>query len=357
MRALETQLAPALEHTGLDQLRVGLSGGADSLALLAGLEWATRHRRGPLAGVALEARIVDHGLQDGSGEVARAACSQAETLGVPAEVVVVDVDLSGHEGAEAAARSARYRALFDGTNALVVVGHTLDDQGETVLLGLARGSGVRSLAGMAALSARAWGDDVRWLARPLLSVQRTDTEKACRDWGLTWWDDPMNTDTVYTRSAVRAAMPLLVDVLGPGFAQGLSRTATLARQDADYLDELAEASGISDSQESLPVADLAALPPALRTRVILRWLRQRSLLSFSLESLPDSLLEGDDQSVLTRRIESWLRARANRVTFDHVMAVDSLLTDWHGQKGINTPGGLVRRVDGSLVFDPVGAKV
>ncbi|MDR0848941.1 MAG: tRNA lysidine(34) synthetase TilS [Propionibacteriaceae bacterium] len=313
--ALESDLAPALERTRLKRLRVGLSGGADSLALLAGLEWATCHRQGPLRGVPVEARVVDHGLQEGSGAVAQRAREQAEGLGVPAEVVLAQVD-SGSEGVEAAARSARYQTLFSGPEALVVVGHTLDDQAETVLLGLARGSGVRSLAGMAPLSARTWGDEAGWLARPLLSLRRADTEQACRDWGLTWWDDPMNADSSYTRSAVRAAMPMLEDVLGPGLSEGLARTAILARQDADYLDELVEDAGVSPESDSLSVADLISLPPALRTRVILKWLRTRS----------------------------------DQVTYDHVMAVDSLLTDWHGQKGISVPGGLVRRANGSLLL-------
>jgi tRNA(Ile)-lysidine synthase len=109
---------------------------------------------------------------------------------------------------------------------------------------------------------------------------------------------------------------MLEDVLGPGLSEGLARTAILARQDADYLDELVEDAGVSPESDSLSVADLISLPPALRTRVILKWLRTRS----------------------------------DQVTYDHVMAVDSLLTDWHGQKGISVPGGLVRRANGSLLL-------
>ena len=299
----------AMRETGLDSCRIGLSGGADSLALTAAAAWASLRRRGPLAGARISARIVDHGLQPGSDEVARTAGRQAEALGIPAEIVTVTVDPT-RVGVEAAARTARYEALA-GPPALLLLAHTLDDQAETVLLGLARGSGIRSLSGMPPRRGQ--------VLRPFLAVRRTDTEQACRDWGLAWWEDPANGDPAYTRSRLRTAMPILETTLGPGLAEALARTADLARDDADFLDESAARSGVDPRQRALPLQNLADLHPALRHRVLLTWLRT----------------VGQDA-----------------VKRDHVLSVDSLLTDWHGQKGVPVPGGRVQRRGDSLVLEP-----
>ena len=301
VQALEAVVPPALSQSGLNGVRIGLSGGADSLALTAGAAWARDHRRGPLAGVPISARIVDHGLQPGSADIAQAAADQAERLGVSADIVRVDVDPAG-EGVEAAAREARYTALSQGPGEVVLLAHTLDDQAETVLLGLARGSGVRSLSGMAAVRGR--------FVRPFLSVRRWDTEQACRDWGLAYWTDPTNSDPAYTRSRLRSAMSLLDSTLGPGLPEALVRTADLARTDADYIDEMVQATGIDPSQPTLPIPELATFHPAVRSRILLAWLRTI----------------GQDH-----------------VTRDHVLAVDSLITGWHGQKSIPVPGGRVVR--------------
>ena len=300
VRRLEQEVPSALAATGLDSCRIGLSGGADSLALTAAMAWARDRRRGPLAEVAVSARVIDHGLQAGSSEVAATAARQASDLGLAAEVVRVKVVPDGN-GVEAAARSARYAALSE-PDALILLAHTLDDQAETVLLGLARGSGVRSLAGMPARRGP--------ILRPFLTVRRTDTEQACRDWGLTWWDDPTNADPAHTRSRLRAAMPLLERTLGPGLAEGLARTADLARQDADFIDEATTRTGIDATQPELELTCLRDLPPPVRQRVLLAWLRQ---------------------------------AGGDAVTRDHVRAVDSLLTDWHGQKSIPVPAAQVVR--------------
>ncbi|KAF0836557.1 tRNA(Ile)-lysidine synthetase-like protein [Nocardia caishijiensis] len=203
---------------------VGLSGGADSLALVA----AAVVECGAVTAV-----VVDHRLQDGSGAVARRAVEQALALGcVDARVVAVEVGRAG--GVEAAARAARYAALEsvrDGRP--VLLGHTLDDQAETVLLGLARGSGGRSIQGMAAWN-EPWG-------RPLLGVRRAQTEQLCADLGIEPWRDPHNDDPAYTRVRVRnEVLPLLEDVLGGGVAQALARTADQLRADGAVLDDLAD---------------------------------------------------------------------------------------------------------------------
>ena len=140
--------------------------------------------------------VVDHGLQDGSAEVARRAADVARGFGLEAEVVRVEV---GEGNLEAAARSARYEALL-AYGSDVWVGHTADDQAEQVLLGLARGSGTRTLAGIPARGTLPGGAAV---VRPLLGLTRADTETICRWAGLTWFEDPHNRDPALLRSRVR----------------------------------------------------------------------------------------------------------------------------------------------------------
>jgi tRNA(Ile)-lysidine synthase len=240
---------------------VACSGGADSLALLSAAVF-----EGHKAALRVVGVTVDHGLQEGSTERAAAVSDQMRALGVDeSAVATVTVDAPGL-GPEAAAREARYGVLGElaerfGAD-LVLLGHTLDDQAETVLLGLARGSGTRSLAGM-----RPGFDRFR---RPLLGVTRTDTETACLIEGIEWWDDPHNSDRRFTRSRVRTSvLPLLEQELGPGVAQALARTADLLREDADALDnEAARQLARLRTDEGVVVAGLAALDDAVKHRVI-----------------------------------------------------------------------------------------
>jgi len=214
---------------GLDYL-VACSGGADSLALAATV--ARAKHEGSLEG-RTGAVIVDHGLQEGSAEAAAAAAQACDTLGLD-PVLVMPVDVDG--GNEAAARAARYRA-FDEARAVtgvdfVLTAHTADDQAEQVLLGLARGSGTRSLAGIPHRRAR--------VLRPFLGLRRSDTEAVCVAEGLEPWHDPSNAQPVALRNRVRhEVLPLLRGVLGEGIDDALARTARLAARDADLLDELA----------------------------------------------------------------------------------------------------------------------
>lgn len=264
---------------------VALSGGADSLALLTGVL---------AAGLDATALVVDHGLQEGSGAVAARAAERARALGARrTEVLTVVVDRAG--GPEAAARAARYAALDAARDgAPVLLGHTLDDQAETVLLGLGRGSGARSLAGMAAWSAP--------YGRPLLGVRRAETRAACAELGLNPWEDPHNSDPRYTRVRVRTeVLPLLEDVLGGGVAEALARTAASLRADNDALDALAPA----PSDAELEVALVAELPAALRLRALRSWLAGRG---------------------------------ARALTAAHLAAVDALVTDWRGQGPTAIPG-------------------
>lgn len=263
---------------------VALSGGPDSLALTAAAA-AVRPTT---------ALVVDHGLQPGSDAVAETARQQALALGcVDARILVVTVGTDG--GPEAAARSARYQALQDARGgAPVLLAHTLDDQAETVLLGLGRGSGARSIAGMRAA-------DPPWY-RPLLDVRRAATHAVCAELGLTPWHDPHNDDRRFTRVRLRTeVLPLLEDVLGGGVAQALARTAAALREDNDALDGLAQRALSRRGEGDLEVAAVADLPAALRRRVLRAWL---------------------------------LAGRATNLTDHQIRAVDALVTGWRGQGGV-----------------------
>lgn len=295
---------------------VACSGGADSLALLAAAVF-----EGGKAGWRVVGATVDHGLQAGSADHAARVVTQMAALGADETLTArVNVD-GGGLGPEAAARRARYAVLEQvaehvGASA-VLLGHTRDDQAETVLLGLTRGSGGRSLAGM-----RRSFDRYR---RPLLDVARDDTVTACQVQGIEAWDDPHNHDPGFTRVRVRrTVLPLLERELGPGVAETLARTADQLRDDMDLLDDLAESAWaeLRNQDGSLPVAGLAAGPTAVRRRV----LRLAALAAGS---------------------------PAAELFHEHVLRMDSLVTDWHGQKWIDLPGHLrcVRR-DAALWFSP-----
>jgi len=297
---------------------VACSGGADSLALAAATAFEA-----PKLNLRAGAVIVDHGLQADSAQVAETAATQCRTLGLdPVQVRPVEVGTEG--GPEAAARTARYDALRDAADEcgadVVLLAHTRDDQAETVLLGLGRGSGARSLAGMAAVAGL--------LRRPFLEVPRAATTAACIASGLRPWHDPHNDDPQFTRVRVRhEVLPVLEEALGPGVVEALARTAGLLRADADALDVLAAdlaetAVRRTDDEVVCDVGMLEGEPAAIRTRA----LRQAALEA---------------------------GCRATDLTAGHISAVDVLVTGWRGQRWIDLPQGIraVRR-GGFIVLGP-----
>ncbi|GAA4191280.1 tRNA lysidine(34) synthetase TilS [Gryllotalpicola kribbensis] len=294
---------------------VALSGGADSLALAAATAFEA-----PRAGLRAGAVIVDHGLQESSAEVAARAGEQARGLGLdPVVVTRVSVEQGSPAGPEAAARAARYAALqaaaSDHHAAAVLLAHTLDDQAETVLLGLARGSGAGSLQGMAA--------EAGLYRRPLLGIRRAATRAFCADSRLTPWDDPHNLDLSYARVRVRErVLPVLESELGPGVAEALARTAEQLREDNDafqqMIDEVIE--DIVEHVEAgigIAVSALEANPPALRGRIV-RFVAQSEF------------------GVALTRV--------------HVQAVLRLVTDWRGQQPLDLPGFTAAREGRLLVL-------
>jgi tRNA(Ile)-lysidine synthase len=294
----------ALPATGGVAL-VACSGGADSLALAAAAAFV-----GPRHGWRIGLSTVDHQLQPGSAERAAAVAEWGVKERLD-PVLVRPVIVDGRPGGpEAAAREARYEALVAAAHeagaGYVLLGHTRDDQAETVLLALLRGSGPRGLAGMPVQRRL----DGVILLRPLLGVARAQTRAACAALGLQPWEDPHNQDPAYRRSHARTLLSALVEALGPAVVANLARTAELAGQDAELLDALAtQELSTMDSPAGLPVDGLAALPPALRGRVLHAWAR-------SLGCSPAALGQV------------------------HVDALAALVLDWHGQGAVTLPGGI-----------------
>jgi len=290
------------------------SGGADSLALAAALAFVA-----PRAGLRAGAVTVDHGLQEGSAARAASVAAVLAGLGLdPVRTASVSVEAgTGRAGGpEAAARTARYAALGrvaagDGA-AAVLLGHTLDDQAETVLLGLARGSGPRSLAGMPPRRGV--------FRRPLLGLRRPVTAEACAALGLDPWQDPHNADRRFARVRVRLdALPALEAALGPGVAEALARTAGQLRADAEVLEKISAER--TDGDSPLSASSLAELPGAVRTRV----LRSAALAA---------------------------GCPAGALTAGHVARIEELVTGWHGQRWIDLPGGVrASRRAGELCFE------
>ncbi len=293
---------------------VAVSGGADSMALAAATRFVADKR-----GVRVAAAIIDHGLQSASADVADRTAAALRDRGFDT-VVVRRVEVGTDGGPEAAAREARYLGLMDVSNELgasvILTGHTRNDQAESVLLGLTRGSGPGSVRGMPAF------DGI--VGRPLLDVTRETTVAACAAEGIEPWDDPHNDDPSYTRVRIRnTVLPLLETELGPGIVDALARTAELLRDDDDALDLLAAGMArtvlSTDGVVALDVAGTASKPRALRTRLIRLAAAEAFLSSLS---------------------------------YVQTDSIDALLTDWHGQKPIDVTGGSVVRQDGRLIFRP-----
>jgi tRNA(Ile)-lysidine synthase len=296
------------ELSGTKRVLLAVSGGADSMALslAAGFEL-------PKIGIEVFAAIINHNLQDGSKDVALSAMKQLAALGI--EAVVIDIKVSKtNQGPEAAARDARYQALekhrADIAADHILLGHNLDDQAETVLLGLTRGSGLKSIAGMKVVDG--------FLVRPLIGIEKAQLETACSDSGVDYWKDPHNQDEAFTRVRIRKLMRLIERDLGPGVNQSLARTAVMATDVDDFVSSCAtKLIQRSRTGGRYKVSELADAHVAVRNRAL-------QMLCLS---------EG-----------------ANSVSYAQMQAVAALITNWHGQKPVSLSGITVERVKDQLLI-------
>ncbi|MCX6425531.1 MAG: tRNA lysidine(34) synthetase TilS [Actinobacteria bacterium] len=287
-----------------DRILLAVSGGADSLLLA-----AATHLEANKVGIQLSALIVDHQLQNGSGEVALGAQKKLIELGIT-EAKISQVEVVGAGGMEAAARRVRYEALdaeADRIGAVAIfLGHTEDDLAETVLLGLARGSGTRALSGMAFHVGR--------YVRPFLELTRAQVLTACKERGIEFWSDPQNEELSFARVRVRnEILPKMEKEIGPGISKALARTSRILREDADALDLIAGdifASLVDPTQ--IPIESISELPIAVRKRVIKR----------AIEAMG-----------------------APTLSAEQILEVEALVGAWKGQGAVALAGGITARRD------------
>jgi tRNA(Ile)-lysidine synthase len=288
---------------------IGVSGGADSMALaiVAKLEAADFN-------LDLVAVIIDHNLQENSAEVATSTKKKLESIGY-SDIFVGKANVLVTDGVEASARRARYlvfqQALETYGSKVFLLGHTKNDQAEGVLLGLARGSGTKSLSGMAEISGP--------FIRPFLNVDRSTTQAACDESGIEYWSDPHNLNTEFTRVRIREnILPLIEKEIGPGIIDALSRSAKILREDATALDEWAERTFGEVDPTDIEISFLVALPIAVRSRVL--------------------------------RLAIYAAgAPSGSISATHLEPIEAFVSDWRGQGHTSLPGGVkVCRISGRL---------
>ena len=288
---------------------IGVSGGADSLALAAAAKLESKN-----FSIDLVAVIVDHGLQANSAEIAEFAKQQLIKLGFQ-DIFLGRASVQITDGLEASARRARYKVFQQaietyGPNTFLL-GHTKNDQAEGVLLGLARGSGTKSLSGMQEVSGI--------FVRPLLGIDRATTEIACHESNIEYWVDPHNSNQDFTRVRVREnILPLLENDIGPGIIDALARSAKILREDAIALDEWAENVFRQVEPMDIEISILTTLPVAVRSRVL-------------------------------RMAIYAAGAPAGSISAAHLEPIEAFVSDWRGQGHTSLPGGVkVCRISGRL---------
>jgi tRNA(Ile)-lysidine synthase len=288
---------------------IGVSGGADSLALAAAAKLEANN-----FSIDLVAVIVDHGLQENSAEISQFAKQQLTKLGFE-DIFIGKANVQITDGLEASARRARYKVFQQAIETynpnIFLLGHTKNDQAEGVLLGLARGSGTKSLSGMQEVSGN--------FVRPLLGIDRVTTEIACREANIEFWVDPHNSNQEFTRVRVREnILPLLENEIGPGIIDALARSAKILREDATALDEWAESIFRQVEPMDIEISILVGLPVAIRSRVL-------------------------------RMAIYAAGAPVGSISAAHLEPIEAFVSDWRGQGHTSLPGGVkVCRISGRL---------
>lgn len=294
-----------------DLILVGCSGGADSIALAWSASVVCKRLNLNLGVV-----IVDHQLIAESNQVAENTKKQCAEFGINQIIVKKIKVVLENEGLEAAARKARYKAfeeVIKDTNAkALMLAHTQDDQAETMLMRLTRGSGAKSLSAMSEVSGK--------YLRPFLHVRKFEIKDALEKEDIKYWNDPANSNSDFLRVKVRNELiPKLIEVLGDSVVEALDRTSMLLKNDNDILDQIA----LDHYQENrqLLISKLEDLPSAIRTRVI------------KLAALDAGVNPGP-------------------FSFEHIEAIDALVTNWHGQSHIDLPGFVqASRVNETIRFN------
>lgn len=320
---------------------VACSGGRDSMALA-----AVSHIVCTSMGVRCGAVIVDHGLQAGSEQVASEAADRCHALGLGPVIMRNATVQARGEGLEAAARQARYdelcAAAHESGAIAVLLAHTMDDQAETVLIGLLRSRGVDALAGMPQVFTRSGAT----FARPLLTLTRAETTGICEDLGVEYWDDPTNGDAVDgelpndypLRSRVRHdLLPAIERFAGFNVARHFAESARLARMDKEYLDQRSdEVMGEAVTAVDRPASSAAVSTDAPR--------------ACAADDTNDSghgigLMIGvkriarEPEAIRLRVIAHALSQAGVNASAAQIAAIDRLVVDWHGQGGVSLPRG------------------
>src|SRR5699024_9633061 len=326
--AVRGAVRESLEQLGWpEQVYVGLSGGADSLALVAAL-CAEAHRAvANGTGMKVHALCIDHGLQDGSRDIAKQAAAHAERWGAAASVIPVEVARGSADGMEAEARRVRYQAFSEaarealGEMTPVMVAHTAEDQAETLLL-----SSLRRHISTMAFATEIEGAKIY---RPLLGIRRADTLGACAELGVQVWHDPHNEREDFRRVAIRkTVVPMLSEIIGGDAVAPLAAAANDAAADDAVLNSLIpQEYGVGgeniDKHEELDCNELSGLAQPVRQRIIARWLVAKDVL----------------------------------VTRAGLAAIDALCSAWSGQGGIAVGDAYARNPRSRLEVVRVGGKL
>ena len=320
---------------------VACSGGRDSMALA-----AVSHIVCTSMGVRCGAVIVDHGLQAGSERVASEAADRCRALGLGPVILRNATVQARGEGLEAAARQARYNELCAAAREsgaiAVLLAHTMDDQAETVLIGLLRSRGVDALAGMPQVFTRSGVT----FARPLLTLTRDETTGLCEDLGVEYWDDPTNGDAVDgelpddypLRSRVRHdLLPAIERFAGFNVTRHFAESAQLARMDKEYLDQR--------SDEVMGEAVTAVDRPASSAAVSTDTPRACAADDTNDSGHGIGLMIGvkriarEPEAIRLRVIAHALSQAGVNASAAQIAAIDRLVVDWHGQGGVSLPRG------------------
>ena len=348
-------LAQALAAWPPGALRVAVSGGLDSIALLHALadERAARAR-------GLSAIHVDHGLHPDSPRWAEQVRAQADALGVPLQVQRVQVDRAAGEGPEAAARAARHAAFGDALHAgeILVAAHHADDQAETVLLRLLRAAGPEGLRGMRPL--RPFG--AGWLARPWLGVPRAAIRAFAQAQGLSWIEDPSNADARFDRNYLRLEVMPRLAARWPQASQSLSRSAALLDAAASREAQAREpelARRLAADPDVLDATGLDAMEESARGALLRHWLLARGLPPPDARALAELgrrlRAPRADAGTVVRWPGAELRLWRGAL---HAMAPlapapRGWSLDWDGRQPLPLPGGGSLRLEGAIAALPL----